>query len=60
MRRFPPDGTVTRGSRLQVWALNDGRNHRLRPPANLLARLAALLAVALCFGLAAHFLVSAP
>jgi hypothetical protein len=58
MRRFPPDGT--RGSRLQVWALNDERDRRLRPPANLLARLAALLAVALCFGLAAHFLVGAP
>jgi hypothetical protein len=59
MRRFPPDGTVSRGSRLQVWALNDERDRRLRPPANLLARLAALLAVALCFGLAGHFLVGA-
>ena len=60
MRRFLPYGTVTRGSLLHVRALEDERDHRLRPPANLLARLAALLAVALCFGLAARFLVGAP
>ena len=60
MRRFSPYGTVTRGSLLHVRALDDEREHRLRLPANLLARLAALLALALCFGLAARFLVGAP
>ena len=60
MPRFSPDGTNARGSALHVRALEDERDHRLLPPANLLARLAALLAVAVCFGLAARLLVGAP
>ncbi len=60
MRRFSSDGTVARGSPLHVQALNDERNHRTRLAASLLVRLAALLAVAFCFGLAARFLVCAP
>ncbi len=60
MSRFPRDGIIAQGSRFDVRALVDGRGREPPSPANLFARLGVLLLVALCFGLAAQFLVGAP
>ena len=52
--------TVTSGSLLRFGALRDELAHLVSHPlANLLARLAALIALGLCFGLAARLLVDA-
>jgi hypothetical protein len=59
MQRFLPDGTVTRGSQLNVRALDRRRACEPPSPANVLARLGVLLLIALCFGLAAQILVGA-
>ena len=60
MSRFPRDGIIAQGSKFDVRALVRGPGSEPPSPANLFARLAVLLLVALCFGLAAQFLVGAP
>lgn len=60
MPSFSPYETVTRDSPLRFGAPRDKLDHRgLSQLANLLARLGALIALALCFGLGARLLVGA-
>jgi len=59
MRRFPPDPIDARGSRRNVAALDAASDHELPSAADTFVRLGLLLVIALCFGLAAQFLVGA-
>jgi len=59
MRSFPRDGIIAEGSELKSRALDEACDTEPPSPADFLARLGALILVALCFGLAAQLLVGA-
>jgi len=57
MRRFPPDAIGARSSHRSVAALEAASDDELPSPVDFLVRLGLLLVIALCFGVAAQFLV---